>query len=354
MEPALFGVKKSNRDFSLKKTWGKNQFNSSFPASLACYFYHKGLKAVYLHLNNRLIVTHSKINISAVFGINPLGTDTFYAFESVYTPYQSLVVNELPRIDLVVSKMANGLIEPVRGIEIKLTALPDNQTANNKGVDYGSELVVRPDTIVYLALNIAFAYLSDRQNLQCYFSDLKTKIHDWRNATSIRPYLKEAIDILDKILIRKIPNQRPLLLQPIWKTENKTLILHKNCLDIFVWSDFALTRLFVDVCRRSLNKEPMTRHSRTVIWVLKMLIDFADKGQINPSMIIDELTYDTKNDKAFSVSGKITKQYMRSAELTNPRVTKNEIKKIILGGGERFLSPERRFDSAVISTRGLF
>ena len=38
----------------------------------------------------------------------------------------------------------------------------------------------------------------------------------------------------------------------------------------------------------------------------------------------------------------------------NPRVKKNEIKNIILGGGEKLLSPERRFDAAVLGTPGLF
>ena len=35
--PGLFGLSKTNRDFSKKESWGKNQFNSSFPASLCCY-----------------------------------------------------------------------------------------------------------------------------------------------------------------------------------------------------------------------------------------------------------------------------------------------------------------------------
>lgn len=39
--PRLFGIINSNRDYSNAETWGKNQFNSSFPASLACYMYKK-------------------------------------------------------------------------------------------------------------------------------------------------------------------------------------------------------------------------------------------------------------------------------------------------------------------------
>lgn len=354
MKPSLFGIKQSNRDFSLKETWGKNQFNSSFPASLACYLHSKGLEAVYLELNGKLTTTRGKIKISDVFGLDPLAENTFYAFESAYTPYQNLVVDGLPRIDLVTSKIVKGLAEPVRGIEVKLTALPDNQTAEDKEENYGSEIVVRPDTIVYLALSIAVEYLLERQKLQSHFRRLKSKIRDWRSATAVRPHLKLAADVLDEILTEKISVQKPLLLQPVWKTEAKTLILHENCLDVFVWSDFALTRLFIDVCRQSLNREPMTRHSRTVLWLLKMLLDFADKGKMNPGLVIDELTYDTKNDKAFAVSGKVTRKYMKSSELTKPRIVKSEIKNVILGGGEKLLSPERRFDAAIMSTSGLF
>lgn len=354
MKPSLFGIKQSNRDFSLKETWGKNQFNSSFPASLACYLHSKGLEAVYLELNGNLTTTRKKIKISDVFGLDPLAEDTFYAFETAYTPYENLVVDGLPRIDLVTAKIVNGLTKPVRGIEVKLTALPDNQTAREREEDYGSEIVVRPDTIVYLALSVAVEYLSEREKLQEHLKPLKKKIKDWRSATVVRPYLKEAIKILDKILAEKILFQKPLMLQPIWKTEAKTLVLHENSLDVFVWSNFALTRLFVDVCRESLNREPMTRHSRSVLWLLKMLLDFADKGKMNPNLVIDELTYDTKNDKAFAVSGRVTRKYVKSPELLKPRVSRSEIKNIILGGGEKLLSPERRFDAAIMSTKDIF
>lgn len=43
-EPRLFGINKSNRDYSNPETWGKNQFNSSFPAALACYLHFKKIK----------------------------------------------------------------------------------------------------------------------------------------------------------------------------------------------------------------------------------------------------------------------------------------------------------------------
>ena len=38
---------------------------------------------------------------------------------------------------------------------------------------------------------------------------------------------------------------------------------------------------------------------------------------------------------------------MTSPEMTTPRITKQEIKRIILGGGQNLLSPERRYDAII-------
>ncbi|MEE4356453.1 MAG: HindVP family restriction endonuclease [Desulfococcaceae bacterium] len=61
----------------------------------------------------------------------------------------------------------------------------------------------------------------------------------------------------------------------------------------------------------------------------------------------DKLSFNTKNDKAFSVSGKTTHPYMKCDCLVNPRIQKSEIKEIILGGGQNMLRPERRFDAII-------
>ena len=69
----------------------------------------------------------------------------------------------------------------------------------------------------------------------------------------------------------------------------------------------------------------------------------------NHQLIIDSYTYNTKNDKAFAINGLNTYAYMASSELREPRIKKEEIKNIILGGGQNYLSPERRFDAIVLS-----
>jgi hypothetical protein len=85
-----------------------------------------------------------------------------------------------------------------------------------------------------------------------------------------------------------------------------------------------------------------------------MLNDVAIKGTFHHNEILQKLTYTMKNDKAFSVPGRKTNRLMLSDELLKPRITKGEIKNIILGDGQLLLSPERRFDAALVSALNLF
>ena len=47
-------------------------------------------------------------------------------------------------------------------------------------------------------------------------------------------------------------------------------------------------------------------------------------------------------------------QFMKGEILRNPRIKRDEIKDIILGGGQNLLSPERRFDAIIFNTPDLF
>ena len=200
-QPGLFGLKYSNRDFTQKTTWGKNCFNSSFPASLCSYIYSRNLDNVYLKLDSDLKVIHSTINTIELYGINPKSNNLFYAFETQFTPYQQYLIGTLPGVDLVTQARDLGVC--LQAIEIKL-------------------------------------------------------------------------------------------------------------------------------------------------------YDFTINNSFNHKKIIDNLSYNTKNDKAFAVSGRVTHIYIKSEILKQPRIKKSEIKEIIIGGGQNLLSPERRFDAIVYNSPDLF
>ena len=353
-EPGLYGVKYSNRDFTQADTWGKNQFNSSFPAGLTNFLASKSIDNVYLFLNKELKVKHAKISAKQLYGIEPNSDDLFFSFESPYTPYQQLIIGTLPRVDLVTQLRSNG--QCLRPIEVKLTALPDNSTCSLSEEYYGCEIVIRPDTIVYLACSIAMNFKDNREELSTLIGEKFVSINDWTDGNTVWAHITDMIAALDRIVLSVLDKQEPLLMQPIWKTNGKSPELSDNCLDVFIWSNFAFTQLFVDVARGELTEgaNRITRQVRTIIWLFKMLYDFAKQGQINHHRIIDELSYNTKNDKAFAVSGRITHRYMTCTELIKPRIEKKEIKKIILGGGQNLLSPERRFDAIIYNSPELF
>ena len=70
--PRLFGIVNSNRDFKDPDTWGKNRFNSSFPAALVAYLYSKGLDCVYIKTDSNNLTYQDKISAENLFGISPL------------------------------------------------------------------------------------------------------------------------------------------------------------------------------------------------------------------------------------------------------------------------------------------
>lgn len=350
-EPGLFGIKNSNRNFTQKNSWGKNQFNSSFPASLSSYLSHKNLENNYVVLGNDLKVKHSLISTTELFGIDPKSENIFFAFESIHNPFQPFVIGTLPRVDLVIQDMDGKCLS---GIEIKLTALPDNTTCNFSENKFGTEIVIRPDTIVYLACSIAQNFKDNIDELRTYFPEKFDDITDWSEINNVLPFIKEMVAILDKISEKLIDFQKPIVMQPIWKTEGKSPRLTENCLDVFVWSDLGFMQLFLDAGRGEKELTKINRQVRTIVWLFKMLFEFSKSGQFDHHRIIDELSYNTKNDKAFAVSGMVTHPYMNSENLTKPRITKKELKNIILGGGQHLLSPERRFDAIIYNSPELF
>lgn len=355
MKPALFGIKYSNRDFSKKISWGKNQFNNAFPIALINYMDSISVNPIYLSLNKELQTEHSKIDSSDIYGISPSSNEAFYAFETEYSRYNRIVDTTIPRIDVVVHRLErDNDTEQLNDLEVKLTALPDHTTADLTEDEYSVELVIRPDTIVYLAFRLAFSFIDNRKLMGSLLNVNDYRIKSWSSILEIAPLAKRMAESLDNLLTNSLDLQKPLLLQPVWKSEGKKLILADDCLDVFVWSDFAFTRLFVDATYENSNTESINRLERTTVWLFKMLYDFAKTGKIQYRQVIDSMSFDTKNDKAFALSGTRTYKYLTSPELVKPRIKKSAIKDIVLGGGENLLSPERRFDAAILSTPDLF
>jgi hypothetical protein len=346
LQPSLFGLKNTNRDFTLQETWGKNQFNSSFPAALCCYLFSRGIEANYLSMLDGTCAVQS-IPIDQVFGIDPLDDQCYFAFEAQHSPYQKYVANTLPRTDLVIQRVGSG--ECLSGLEIKLTALPDHTTCDLTEHRYGSEIVVRPDTIVYLACSIAARVGQDLVDL---IPDLP--IQDWADPKLVLEHIETIVSAVKHVARALEGHQSAFLIQPIWKTIGKSPMLANQCLDVFVWSDAAFGYFIAQIADTNPNALRITRQTRTTIWLFKMLHDLKTQGRFNHQLIFDLLSYNSKNDKAFASAGNVTNRYMQCPRLLEPAIHKDEIKHIILGDGQHLLSPERRFDAILFNSPELF
>jgi HindVP restriction endonuclease len=351
--PSLYGLKNSNRNFSDSYYWGKNQFNSSFPAALACYMGDKNIAAKYIVLDgqqSRLITKIDELPICDLFGSKDPNSELFFSFESIFHPFSEFVRDELETIDLVVKDLNGNCIRP---IEIKLTTLPDNTTAGKQEKEYGAEIVIRSATMRYMALSIASSLKPEFGRVRQIFEPICGQIRDWANSHEIRNHQAEILKALEVFFDEFRSYQKPFLMQPIWKTVGKSASLAENCLDVFVWSDFALSRLFMDSAIAS-GGGMITRQQRAAFRLVRFLYEVSSQGSVFQKPIYDGMTYDLQNDKEFAISGSVTNKYMKCDRLAKPIVAKEEIKNIILGGGQKYLSPERRFDAIIYFSTDIF
>lgn len=354
-KPSLFGIKYSNRDLSKEESWGKNKFNSTFPTALIAYMDSIDLKCVYLKMGENNTIVKDYISAEELFSLNPLDESLYYSFESSYTPFQTISLNNPPSVDLML--MNRKTADILAGYEIKLTTLPDDSTHSLSEEKYGSEIVIRMPSIHFLACSLASIYKDKRECLKKYFGKNGFgNISSYTEAAQVNPKIGEIWTIMNNIITDNLTNQKPAIIQPIWKTLGKKPLLADNCLDVFVWSDLAFTKLFMtESAQVPLDPTvPVNRPTRALIQLFFMLNEFYTRGNFDSKDIFQKLTYTVKNDKAFSVSGRKTNMLMCCEELIKPRITKQEIKNIILGGGNKLLSPERRFDAVLANSLDLF
>lgn len=349
--PGLFGQKHSSRDYTKAECWGKNQFNSSFPASLVAYMYSKNVKPVYICTSPDNSIFHKYIDGKALLGIDPLGEQTYYNFEAGYAPYEKFYQGEREKIDLVMLNQETN--ELLSGLEVKLTALPDNTTKNLPETEWGTEIVMRPPTICFLACSICANYntIEEKEHLRSLLRKVP-QINHWEEIEEVLSHYNQILSSILAVSTDMCIKQKPLIVQPIWKTEGNKMRLKENCLDVFVWSNLSIIQMCCTEDSSSLTK--LNRFHRTIIWLYKMLLDYVTYDMFDYKRIIRLQSYNLANDKAFALPGTKSHSFLKCDELVKPRISKYEIKNIILGGGQDLLSPERRFDAVLVNSPDIF
>lgn len=344
-EPKLYGIENSNRRGD--DLWGKNQFNSTFPVALACHMRDIGLKPVYIFVDQHFdnVISDGVVSVEDVFGTAATGRDVRFEFEAEADWLSRYTTAPLGATDLVTVQPPR---QKLRALEIKLTVLPDNTTADLHETAWGTELVVRPITSAYATLGIWDRLVANGlgNKIRSVVEPVASEIQSWDNRVEMTGNMEALIQALSGAGSSCHAVQRPFLIQPIWKTEGKSPALAEKCFDVFVWSDLALWKLFVDAASRS-SVQRLTRTQRECARTVRSLYDLATRGRIDYDAIYRGMGLGSQTDKACAFSGKATYPYMQHARLTEPALDRSVLSSVILGGGEAKLSPERRFDASV-------
>ena len=249
--------------------------------------------------------------------------------------------------------MNNSTNALLSGLEVKLTALPDNTTKNQPEQEWGTEIVMRPPTICFLACSICANYesLKDKERLRNMLRNVP-QINHWEEINEVLPHYSKILDSILAVSADMHDKQKPLIIQPIWKTEGSKMRLKDDCLDVFVWSNLSIIQMCCT--EEGLNPRRLNRFHRTIIWIYKMLLDFVTYDTFDYKRIIRLQSYNLANDKAFALPGSKSHVFLNGPEIIKPRISKYEIKNIILGGGQDLLSPERRFDAVLVNSPDIF
>lgn len=347
MPSGLYGIEYSNR--TVDDHWGKNCFNSSFPAAMANYMLANDIPAIYINLaevRGEMKVVATEIPISRVFNCgDKRPNELFFAFESVFEPYQEYSFDQIDGIDLVIKDTNGNFLSP---LEVKLTVLPDNTTYKKPEDQWGSEMVIRSATTSYCALGMFDAIKQNANQVRDLFEEACSSIQSWDNdfeMTHKLPSLCHSIDAFQRCFYRY---QKPLLMQTLWKTQGKSPLLADHAFDIVVWSDYAFSRLFIDSSYEVANT--MSRPMRATARLAKCLWELSKSGKIRVVDIYRQMAFGNQTDKEFSIPGVKWKTYVttpRTAQLILPKEAVNEI---IEDGFIERLSPERRFDQTLYFT----
>jgi len=346
-DSGLLGIEHSNRDAD--KHWGKNCFNSSFPASVACYMLANNIPAVYNRLeliDGSLRVVSSEINMSETFNCGKLSAKELdFNFESRYEPYQQYSFDMIDGIDLVIKTLDGRYLSP---LEVKLTVLPTANTSNMPEEQWGCEMVVRSATTSYCALGMFDAVSDQARIVREIFEDACSNIQSWDNDYEMRHKIPALSECVNKFQRKYLDKQKPLLMQTIWKTQGQSPVLSENAFDIVVWSDYAFSRLFVDNAFEIENT--MSRPMRASARLARCLWELSKSGKIRVTDIYRQMAFGNQTDKEFAIQGSKWRSYVSSERILKPKLRKEILSEIIKPGYIERLRPERRFDQTLYFT----
>ncbi len=347
MDHGLYGIHNSNRNSD--DHWGKNCFNSSFPAALACYMMDHDIKAIYIMLeedNDVLSVRSKEISIREAFCCDRKASkDLYFSFESVFEPYQQYSFDSIDPIDLVIKDADVNFLSP---LEVKLTVIPTSQTSSLPEDKWGSEIVVRTATTSYCALGMFDSVKKHASDIREIFEESCSSIQMWDNEFEMSHKMPSLCSAIDEFQFKYLDHQKPLLMQTLWKTQGQSPLLADQAFDIVIWSDYAFSRLFLDQAASS--SKTMKRGMRASARLARCIWELSKSGKIRINDIYRQMAFGNQTDKEFAVGGSLWRKYVTTDRINNLALHKDVIHEIIRPGYIDRLMPERRFDQTLYFT----
>lgn len=348
MPNGLFGIHHSNR--SADDHWGKNCFNSSFPAATANYMLEQDIPAIYIKLeeiDGQLKVVPSEISLREVFNCGEKSLDELmFSFETVFAPYQQYSFDAIDGIDLVIKDTDGNFLAP---LEVKLTVLPTSATSTRTESQWGSELVVRSATTSYCALGMFDSVKDDARAVREIFEEACSSIQMWDNDYEMTHKMPSLCNSINEFERRYHKRQKPLLMQTLWKTQGQSPILNDQAFDIVIWSDYAFSRLFIDGSDDG-TATTMKRGMRASARLARCLWELSKSGKIRVVDIYRQMAFGNQTDKEFAIGGSQWRKYVTADRILNLALSKDVVHEIIEPGYIERLMPERRFDQTLYFT----
>lgn len=344
-ESGLYGIYNSNR--KPLEHWSKNRFNSSFPTALACYMLGRRIPAIYNKLvavDGKLQVVSEEIPINEVLGAGDRPLEELdFCFETVFEPYVEYAYDHIiDPIDLVVKSTAGDWLA---ALEVKLSVMPNSGTADRPEAEWGCEMVVRSATTSYCALGMFDAVASEADAVRDIFEATCSNIGGWDSEFEIGAKTPSFVKCLDSFETTYIAHQRPLVMQPIWKTQGQTPKLADEALDIIVWSNFAFSRLFLD--QSYVPVEKMSRPMRASAKLARCLWELSKSKRISIADIYRKMAFSKQTDKELSIAGDRWRRYFTTERVAHPRIAQKDLPLIMSPGFRERLRPERRLDETL-------
>ena len=337
----FYGIRNSN--LRSGELFSRDMFPRSLTIALANYMGDHVIPLNYISSGGGGGCRISEIGSQEMYGCpRSVMADARFDFNSVFDPWKDLAKG-VPEQDFV---LRDGRGMPLCCLDLRTSVIPDASTRDLPPDFQGPEMTLKTESLEGIALSIVQGLMDDSERALEILVDRIPDDIDWSDWNQVSGCVDTVICNLDLLETEFADSQRPRMLQTVWRTETDGPFMTDNAMDAFVWSDFALTRLFLDG-NRQFSDRRATRPLRSAVRLHLMLMSILSGERPSLGAIVDETDYGLGGRKEFMVNGKATNSVMYCDRLLNPAVSALDSTFLLSSGSERMIMPERSLEMSM-------